>query len=103
MEELGEGVGGSEGDRNFTGKVIVSTNQDRGSSQRLSHQPKSKHSLNQGPWHTWSRCAAPCLMWVSQLERQLSLKLLPDCLVRSPTGLRCLVSVGEDVSNAAKT
>ena len=47
--------------------------QTLGSSQRLSHQPKSIHRLVHGPWCIWGR------------------------------GLPCLASVGENVSNSVET
>ena len=80
MEELGEGLRDPEG--------IASPQEDQqnqltwtfGGSQRLNHQPKSIHRLDLAPHPMYVQMCSLVFMWVpQQLERGLSLTLLPGC------------------------
>jgi hypothetical protein len=60
MEELGRKIEGPEGARTPQEDQQCQLTWTPGSSQRLSHQPKGKHGLNQDPQHISNR-GLPCL------------------------------------------
>ena len=73
MKELGEGLKALKGIGTPQEDQQCQLTWTPGSCQRLSHQLKSEHGLDAGPWHIYSR------------------------------GLPCLASVGEETPNPAET
>ena len=93
-----------EQDKNSKERLTESTKLDPWGSQRLNHQPKSKHGLDLGP-RTYVVDKKLCFHAGSQhLEQGLSEHVcLPACGSCALNGPSCMASVGEDTCTTIAT